>query len=170
MLPVMTLSPALAVQLINWTKLWIFILRCWIEISSQASTHGKFLSKICAEMDKLQKQKGFLLSMVCVGETVSREIYSSVINRYRLEKNLRKTAELMQAMQQSGFEPDFETHWSLISNLSNSSDKDNANSNRGFLARLLSSSGFSRQRDSRPNWVNTVIIHSFFLYRLVVNC
>ncbi|CAL9014410.1 unnamed protein product [Prunus brigantina] len=90
-----------------------------------------------------------LLSMVCVGEAVSREIYSSVINRYRLEKNLRKTSELMQAMQQSGFEPDFETHWSLISNLSNSSDKDNANSSRGFLARLLSSSGFSRQKDSK---------------------
>ncbi|PQQ17645.1 pentatricopeptide repeat-containing protein [Prunus yedoensis var. nudiflora] len=56
-------------------------------------------------------------------------------------------------MQQSGFEPDFETHWSLISNLSNSSDKDNANSSRGFLARLLSSSGFSRQKDSKTKLV-----------------
>ncbi|KAM1460797.1 hypothetical protein TB1_044351 [Malus domestica] len=89
-----------------------------------------------------------LNSMVCVGEPVTRQIYLSVINRYRSENNLRKASELMQKMQESGFEPDFETHWSLISNLSNSRDKDSTNSGGGFLSRLLSASGFSRNKNS----------------------
>nr|XP_011467941.1 PREDICTED: pentatricopeptide repeat-containing protein At5g15280-like [Fragaria vesca subsp. vesca] len=90
-----------------------------------------------------------LKSMVCAGETVTMKIYLSVINRYRSENNLGKVSELMQAMQQSGYEPDFESHWSLIRNLRLSSDKDNANSSKGFLSKLLSASGFSRQKYSK---------------------
>lgn len=98
---------------------------------------------------KTAEAERLLKCMVCAGETVTRKIYSSVINRYRLENNLGKVSELMQAMQQSGYEPDFETHWSLIRNLRNSSDKDNANSSKGFLSKLLSASGFSRQKYSK---------------------
>ncbi|KAM1130433.1 hypothetical protein PS2_044689 [Malus domestica] len=97
---------------------------------------------------KTAEAERLLNSMVCVGEPVTRQIYLSVINRYRSENNLRKASELMQKMQESGFEPDFETHWSLISNLSNSRDKDNTNSGGGFLSRLLSASGFSRNKNS----------------------
>lgn len=87
--------------------------------------------------------------MIHVGETPTREMYSSLINRYRFENNLRKASTLMQAMQQSGYAPDFETHWSFISNLSNSHENDNHDSNQGFLKRLLSESGFSWKNDSK---------------------
>ena len=77
-----------------------------------------------------------LISMVRLGQTPTKEMYTSVIDTYRSENNLRKASELMQMMQQSGYQPDFDTHWSVISNLSNS--KDNNNSSQGFLSRLLS--------------------------------
>ncbi|PRQ53527.1 putative tetratricopeptide-like helical domain-containing protein [Rosa chinensis] len=98
---------------------------------------------------KTAEAERLLKSMGCAGETVTRKIYLSVINSYRSENNLGKVSELMQAMQQSGYEPDFETHWSLIRNLRVSSDKDNANSSKGFLSKLLSASGFSRQKYSK---------------------
>jgi pentatricopeptide repeat protein len=88
-----------------------------------------------------------LLSMVQVGETPTRLMYCSVIDGYRMENNPRKASELMQMMQQSGYEPDFDTHWSLISNLSNSSDKDYNKSSQGFLSSLLAGSGFSSKKD-----------------------
>ena len=83
--------------------------------------------------------------MLQVGESPTREMYSTVINMYRLEGNLKKASELIQVMQQRGYESDFETHWSLISNFS---DKDNCDSNQGFLSRLLSVSGFAGKRGS----------------------
>ena len=83
--------------------------------------------------------------MLQVGESPTREMYSTVINRYRLEGNLKKASELIKVMQQRGYESDFETHWSLISNFS---DKDNCDSNQGFLSRLLSVSGFAGKRGS----------------------
>ncbi|KAG5017539.1 hypothetical protein JHK85_023675 [Glycine max] len=43
---------------------------------------------------------------------------------YDMENNLRKASELMQAMQESGYQPDFQTHWSLISNLNSAKAKD----------------------------------------------
>ena len=82
----------------------------------------------------------FLISVLQVGESPTRKMYSTVINRYRLEDNLKKASELIQVMQRRGYESDFQTHWSLISNFS---DKDNCNSNQGFLSRLLSVSGFA---------------------------
>ena len=84
----------------------------------------------------------FLISILQVGESPTREMYSTVINRYRLEDNLNKASELIQVMQRRGYESDLETHWSQISNFS---DKDNCNSNQGFLSRLLSVSGFARK-------------------------
>ncbi|XP_062009886.1 pentatricopeptide repeat-containing protein At5g15280, mitochondrial [Rosa rugosa] len=98
---------------------------------------------------KTAEAERLLKYMVCAGETVTRKIYLCVINSYRSENNLGKVSELMQAMQQSGYEPDFETHWSLIRNLRVSSDKDNANRSKGFLSKLLSASGFSRQKYSK---------------------
>ena len=83
--------------------------------------------------------------MLQVCESPTREMYSTVINRYRLEDNLNKASKLIQVMQRRGYESDFETHWSLISNFS---DKDNCDSNQGFLSRLLSVGGFAGKRGS----------------------
>ncbi|OMP03569.1 hypothetical protein COLO4_10330 [Corchorus olitorius] len=88
-----------------------------------------------------------LISMVQLGQTPTREMYASVIDRYRSENNLKKASELMQMMQRSGYQPDFDTHWSLISNLSDS--KDDSNSSQGFLSRLLSGSGFAWNNHSK---------------------
>ncbi|KAM2683076.1 hypothetical protein EV1_044732 [Malus domestica] len=111
------------------------------------NTWDILVHSLCRDGQTAEAER-LLNSMVCVGEPVTRQIYLSVINRYRSENNLRKASELMQKMQESGFEPDFETHWSLISNLSNSRDKDSTNSGGGFLSRLLSASGFSRNKNS----------------------
>ncbi|XWS30238.1 hypothetical protein CRYUN_Cryun24cG0099600 [Craigia yunnanensis] len=82
-----------------------------------------------------------LISMVRLGQTPIKEMYTSVIDRYRPANNPKKASELMQMMQESSYQPDFDTHWSVISNLSNS--KDNNNSSQDFLSRLLSGSGFT---------------------------
>ena len=56
---------------------------------------------------------------------------------------------MMRRMQESGHEPDFEAHWSLISNLSNSMAKENKKSGGGFLSGLLSGSGHQVRRDPK---------------------
>ncbi|XP_074266638.1 pentatricopeptide repeat-containing protein At5g15280, mitochondrial [Silene latifolia] len=86
--------------------------------------------------------EGILLSMSKVDEIPTKRMYSSVINRYRLENNLSKASELLQKMQQHGYEPDFSTQWSLISSLSNSGEPQGGYGSQGFLSRLLGGSGF----------------------------
>jgi len=63
-----------------------------------------------------------------------------------MEKNLKKASDLVQAMQEKGYQPDFDIHWSLISNLNNAKEKDTDNGNKGFLSRLLSKTGFLQSR------------------------
>ena len=82
--------------------------------------------------------------MLQVGES-TREMYCTVVNRYHLENNLNKAP----VMQHRGYEPDFETHWSLISKLNNCRDKGDCSSNQGFLSRLLSVSGFAGKVGSK---------------------
>ncbi|KAI4352552.1 hypothetical protein L6164_006791 [Bauhinia variegata] len=88
----------------------------------------------------------FLVDMIEEGETPTRKMFVSVINNYRMENNLRKASKLMKAMQQHDYKPDFETQWSLISNLSSVKGKETDNSSKGFLAELLSRSGFGRKK------------------------
>ncbi|KAL5582263.1 hypothetical protein UlMin_014705 [Ulmus minor] len=118
------------------------------DLKPSISTQSMLVHKLCQDGQTTEAEK-ILISMIRVGETPTREMYSSVIKRYHFEDNPRKASELVQAMQRSGYEPDFETHWSLISNLRNSCDKENNDSNRGFLTRLLSESGFSRKADAK---------------------
>lgn len=113
------------------------------------NTWDMLVHKFCQHGQTAEAEK-LIISMVHIGETPTRLMYSSVIDRYRFENNLRKASELMEMMQQSGYEPDFDAHWSLISNLSKSNDKDNNDSSQGFLSSLLSGSGFSYKRDSNP--------------------
>ncbi|KAL5807804.1 hypothetical protein ACOSQ3_028495 [Xanthoceras sorbifolium] len=112
------------------------------------NTWGVLICKFC-QNGRTAEAERLLISMVHLGETPTREMYSVVINRYFSENNMNMASDLMQVMQQTGYNPDFDTHWSLISNLSSSSDKDNKDSSQGFLSRLLSGSGFSWRKDSK---------------------
>ncbi|XAR51719.1 hypothetical protein NMG60_11006432 [Bertholletia excelsa] len=99
----------------------------------------------------LKEAERLLDEMVQMGETPTKEMYSFVINRYYCERNLGKASELLQVMQHNGYEPDFDTHWSLISKLS---DSNSSNSSYPFLSRLLSESGFSPRKVEMPNCSN----------------
>ncbi|KAJ0098577.1 hypothetical protein Patl1_21885 [Pistacia atlantica] len=119
------------------------------DLKPSTNTWNTLVRRLCQEGHTAEAEK-LLISMIHIGETPTREMYSCVANRYCLENNLKKASELMQAMQRSGHSPDFSSHWSLISNLSNSSDKASSNDNsQGFLSRLLSGSGFSWRKDSK---------------------
>ncbi|KAF2299427.1 hypothetical protein GH714_031909 [Hevea brasiliensis] len=112
------------------------------DLKPSLKTWDMLIHKLC-QLGQTAEAENLLISMVQLGETPTRLMYSSVINGYRVENNPRKASELMQMMQQSGYEPDFDTHWSLISNLHKSKDKYSSNSSQGFLSRLLSGSGLS---------------------------
>ncbi|XP_023535278.1 pentatricopeptide repeat-containing protein At5g15280, mitochondrial isoform X1 [Cucurbita pepo subsp. pepo] len=109
------------------------------------TTCDKLVSSLCREGQTKEAER-VLMSMLEMGEIPSKDAYRSMLNRYRYENDLEKASETMRAMQQSGYELDFETQWSLISKLSDTSleNNNNNNSNKGFLSRLLSKSGFSR--------------------------
>ncbi|VFQ96682.1 unnamed protein product [Cuscuta campestris] len=94
---------------------------------------------------RVAEAETLLDTMVHMGETPTREMYSAVINGYRFENNSIKASQVLHRMQQDGYEPDFNTHWALICNLSSSSGK---NKSEGFLSRFLSDVGFSR---NNPN-------------------
>ncbi|XP_022843098.1 pentatricopeptide repeat-containing protein At5g15280, mitochondrial [Olea europaea var. sylvestris] len=87
-----------------------------------------------------------LYSMIQLGETPSKEMFCSVIDKYRSERNISKVSELLKMMQENGHAPDFDTHWSLISNLSNNNEKDESRNAQGFLSSLLSDFGFALKK------------------------
>ncbi|KAL2928982.1 hypothetical protein RDABS01_034393 [Bienertia sinuspersici] len=76
-------------------------------------TWGIIIQKLCKN-GKSKEAESLLILMVEVGESPTKGMYSSVIDRYRLENNLSKASELMNRMQQQGYEPDFGTQLSLI--------------------------------------------------------
>lgn len=119
------------------------------DLKPSTNTWNTLVRRLCQEGHTAEAEE-LLICMVNLGKTPTREMYSCVANRYCLENNLKKASELMQAMQRSGHNPDFSSHWSLISNLNNSSDKAGNNDNsQGFLSRLLSGSGFSWGKGSK---------------------
>ncbi|CAI8596628.1 unnamed protein product [Vicia faba] len=95
---------------------------------------------------RTEQAEQFLVDMTRGGETPTRKMYCAVIKNYHAEKNLKKASELVQAMQEKGYQPDFDIHWSLISNLSNAKEKDTGNGKKGFLSRLLSKTDFLQKR------------------------
>ncbi|KAM6550038.1 hypothetical protein CsatB_021714 [Cannabis sativa] len=113
-------------------------------LNPSINTQNIIVHHLCEDGRTLEAE-GILISMAHANETPTREMFSSVINRYRFENNHRKVSELVRVMQHSGYEPDFKTHWSLITNLRNSFDKNTNKSSQGFLSRLLSESGFTRK-------------------------
>ncbi|CAA0823387.1 Pentatricopeptide repeat-containing protein [Striga hermonthica] len=94
----------------------------------------------------LEEGEKILKSMICYfGENPRREVFETLVGAYISEKNNSKAFELLKFMQQKGYEPDFDTHWSLIGNLSDSSKMDQKS---GFLSGLLSGFGVARKKNS----------------------
>ncbi|KFK25770.1 hypothetical protein AALP_AA8G157700 [Arabis alpina] len=107
------------------------------------STWSGLVLKYC-EACQVVKSERIIKSMVGLGETPSQEMFKTVIDRFRVENNTVEASEMMEMMQKCGYEIDFETHWSLISNMSSSKEK--KTNGQGFLSRLLSGNGFAWKR------------------------
>ncbi|WJX31696.1 hypothetical protein P8452_20101 [Trifolium repens] len=115
-------------------------------LKPRISTVEMLVFSFC-EHRRTEQAEQFLADMIRGGETPTRKMYCTVIKSYHTENNLRKASELVQAMQEKGYQPDFDIHWSLVSNLSNAKEKDTAdNGSKGFLSRLLSKTGFLQKR------------------------
>ncbi|GLU11056.1 hypothetical protein SLE2022_278280 [Rubroshorea leprosula] len=116
-----------------------------MDLQPSIKTWEMLVNHFCQDKHTTEAEE-LLNLMVHLGQTPTRKMYNSIISSYRSESNIKKASELMQMMQQNGYSPDFDTQWSLISNLSNS--KGNNNHNKGFLSRLLSGSGFAWKSNS----------------------
>ncbi|PWA50142.1 hypothetical protein CTI12_AA475910 [Artemisia annua] len=112
-------------------------------------TYEVLTEKLCASGRTLEAEK-VINNMISVGEQPSEVMFRSVVSRYRSERNYGKASELLQKMQQFGYKPDFETHWSLISTLSRFSSRDKDDNSSNFLSRLLSESGFMPKKGVDP--------------------
>ncbi|CAH8386726.1 unnamed protein product [Eruca vesicaria subsp. sativa] len=112
-------------------------------LSPSISTWSGLVHKYCEACQVMESEK-LIKSMVELGGTPSQEMFKIVIDRFRVENNTVKASEMMEMMQKFGYEVDFETHWSLISNMS--SCKDKKTTEQGFLSRLLSGNGFAWKR------------------------
>lgn len=113
-------------------------------LSPSITTWSGLVHKYCEACQVVESER-LIKSMVGLGETPSQEMFKTVIDRFRAENNTVKASEMMEMMQKCGYEIDFETHWSLISNMSSSKEKKTA-VGEGFLSRLLSGNGFAWKR------------------------
>lgn len=119
------------------------------KLKPDIKTYEVVTEKLCESGRTLEAEK-IINDMICVGEQPSEVMFSSVVSRYRSERNYGKASEVLQRMQQFGYKPDFETHWSLISTLSRFSSRDKDNNSSNFLSRLLSESGFMPKKGVDP--------------------
>lgn len=107
-------------------------------LAASEESSEALISGLCA-IGRTDDAKGILGKMLQHGSIATYSMYNHVINRYYANNDLEKASEVLHEMQQAGYSPNFETHWSLISNLSScSSNKDD--NGKGFLARLISGS------------------------------
>ncbi|XP_076891600.1 pentatricopeptide repeat-containing protein At5g15280, mitochondrial-like [Bidens hawaiensis] len=119
------------------------------KLEPSIKTYEVLTEKLCEVGRTLEGEK-IIDDMIRVGEKPSKEMFGSVVSRYRFERNFTKASELIQRMQQFGYKPDFETHWSLISTLSRFSDRDKDDNSSSFLSKLLSESGFKPKKGANP--------------------
>lgn len=112
-------------------------------------TYEVLTEKLC-EFGRTSEGEKVIDSAILVGLQPSKGMFGSVVSRYRYERNFTKASELLQRMQQFGYKPDFETHWSLISTLSRFSDRDKDDNSSSFLSKLLSESGFRPKKGLDP--------------------
>lgn len=90
---------------------------------------------LCANWRTDDAQR-ILRTMLQYGPPPTYSLYSHVLDCYHLNNNLDKASELLQEMQLAGHSPNFETHWSLISNLS-SLEKKSDDGDKSILSGLL---------------------------------
>ncbi|CAA7031326.1 unnamed protein product [Microthlaspi erraticum] len=114
-------------------------------LSPSINTWSGLVHKYCEACQVVESER-LIKSMVALGETPSQEMFKTVIDRFRVENNTVKASEMMEMMQKCGHEIDFETHWSLISNMSSCKEKKKTTVGEGFLSRLLSGNGFAWKR------------------------
>ncbi|RID73445.1 hypothetical protein BRARA_B00598 [Brassica rapa] len=113
-------------------------------LSPSVSTWSGLVHKYIEACQVMEAER-LIKSMVELGGTPSQEMFKVVIDRFRVENNTVKASEMVEMMQKCGYEVDFETHWSLISNMSSCKEK-KTEAGQGFLSRLLSGNGFSWKR------------------------
>ncbi|PKA67165.1 Pentatricopeptide repeat-containing protein [Apostasia shenzhenica] len=92
------------------------------------------------DSSRTDEARRILHSMLQLGIVPTHGMYNYVIRGCYAESNMEMASEILNEMQQAGYSPNFETHWSLISNLSRSTRKDE-NDSKGFLSSLLSGNG-----------------------------
>lgn len=114
-------------------------------LSPSISTWSGLVHKYCEACQVVESER-LIKTMVALGETPSQEMFKTLIDRFRVENNTVKASEMMEMMQKCGHEIDFETHWSLISNMSSRKEKKKTTVGEGFLSRLLSGNGFAWKR------------------------
>ncbi|KAL8210986.1 hypothetical protein R6Q57_005423 [Mikania cordata] len=112
-----------------------------LKLEPDIKTYEALTKKLC-EFGRTLEGENLIDDVIRVGKQPSKEMFKSVVSRYRFERNFVKASELLQRMQQFGYKPDFETHWSLISTLSRLSDRHKDDNSSSFLSKLLSESGF----------------------------
>ncbi|VFQ90374.1 unnamed protein product [Cuscuta campestris] len=103
---------------------------------------------VCSFCKEKKFSKALLICETMLAKNFTLPLEASVLLIQWLCRNgnIGKAAsQVLHRMQQDGYEPDFNTHWALICNLSSSSGK---NKSEGFLSRFLSDVGFSR---NNPN-------------------
>ncbi|KAI7752454.1 hypothetical protein M8C21_020346 [Ambrosia artemisiifolia] len=119
------------------------------KLEPSIKTYEVLTEKVCEFGRTLEGEK-LIDAMIRAGEQPSKGMFGSVISRYRFERNFTKASTLLQRMQQFGYKPDFETHWSLISTLSRFSDRDNDDKGSNFLSKLLSENMILEAVDQNP--------------------
>ena len=87
------------------------------ETSCDALVHG-----LCATGRTCDARK-ILQMLITLGSAPSYGMYRVVLDSYRRSNNLQKATELLHDMQQAGHVPNFEMHWSIISNFSSTNEK-----------------------------------------------
>ncbi|CAN1248528.1 Pentatricopeptide repeat-containing protein At5g15280, mitochondrial [Linum perenne] len=115
-------------------------------IKPSMKTWSVLIQSLC-QQGRTAEAEELLHGMVAASEVPGKELYMCVIDRYHAENNVSKSTEVMRMMQESGHKPDFESHWSVISNLSSCVMKENKKSGEGFLSGLLSGSGYQVRKD-----------------------
>jgi pentatricopeptide repeat protein len=68
-----------------------------------------------------------LESLTTLGSAPSHAMYRVVLDSYHKNNDLKKATELLHDMQQAGQVPNFEMHWSIISNFSSTNKKNEGN-------------------------------------------
>ncbi|KAI3808663.1 hypothetical protein L1987_24620 [Smallanthus sonchifolius] len=119
------------------------------KLKPSIKTYEVLTEKLC-EFGRTLEGEMLIDAVIGVGEQPSKGMFGSVVSRYRYERNFTKASELLQRMQQFGYKPDFETHWSLISTLSRFSGRDKDDNSSNFLSKLLSESGFKLKKRLDP--------------------